>query len=62
MNQKSSDPAVTTVTEVIGRLTERDAFAGPVHAPLDARFTRADLSVPETLGTEDVPVHIRRQP
>lgn len=45
MNQKRSEDAVTTVTEVVGRFADRDAFAGAVRALLDAGFAHADLSV-----------------
>lgn len=45
MNQKRSEDAVTTVTEVVGRFADRDAFSGAVRALLDAGFAHADLSV-----------------
>lgn len=48
MNQKSSDMAVTRVTEVVGRFADRDAFARTVRALLDAGFAHADLSVLDT--------------
>ncbi|NBC33372.1 MAG: hypothetical protein GVY13_11915 [Alphaproteobacteria bacterium] len=48
MNQNSTDIAVTSVTEVVGRFADREAFARTVRALLDAGFAHADLSVLDT--------------